>query len=226
MGFGDVVQSLPPTAEGLRAWFSIPFAPEKALHASTILSAEVKALVAKPQPTAACTVDDVRAEGWWFMLGGGAGFIHLNGEYYRGQETGGSDTQTRIVPEKGILKDFMESLDLVGLRCFNGLGGIPAGAIASAIAEPGRQYAVYLFHDKNDGQWGAHYVVTPGKFEDTLALTSVPSGEYGLEWIDPATGKVKRTESRTHSGGSFQVAAPPYTMDVALRMRRSAAPAK
>ena len=54
------------------------------------------------------TVDDVRAEGWWFMLGGGAGFIHLNGEYYRGQETGGLDTKTRIAPEKKILRDFME----------------------------------------------------------------------------------------------------------------------
>ena len=150
------------------------------------------------------TVDDVRVEGWWFMLGGGAGFIHLNGEYYRGQETGGSDTQTRIVPEKKILKDFMESLDLVGLHRFTGLGGIPAGAFASAIAEPGRQYAVYLFHGKNDGQWGAHYVVTRGAFEDTLTLSSVPSGEYALEWIDPTTGKVKRTESRTHSGGNFQ----------------------
>ena len=172
------------------------------------------------------TVDDVRVEGWWFMLGGGAGFIHLNGEYYRGQETGGPDTQTRIVPEKMILRDFMESLDLVGLRRFTGLGGIPAGAIASAIAEPGRQYAVYLFHGKNDGQWGAHYGVTPGKFEDTLTLISVPAGQYGLQWIEPATGKVMRTETKTHSGGTFRVATPPYTVDVALRMRRAAAPAK
>ena len=61
------------------------------------------------------TVDDVRAEGWWFMLGGGAGCISLNGEYYRGQETGGSDTQSRIVPEKKILRDFMDSLNLVGV---------------------------------------------------------------------------------------------------------------
>ncbi|MCX6301068.1 MAG: DUF4038 domain-containing protein, partial [Bacteroidia bacterium] len=37
-------------------------------------------------------VDAVRVEGWWFMLGGGAGCINLNGEFYRGQESGGINT--------------------------------------------------------------------------------------------------------------------------------------
>ena len=36
----------------------------------------------------AYTADAVRIEGWWFMLGGGAGNINLNGEYYRGNESG------------------------------------------------------------------------------------------------------------------------------------------
>lgn len=31
-------------------------------------------------------VDAIRLEGWWFMLGGGAGCINLNGEFHRGQE--------------------------------------------------------------------------------------------------------------------------------------------
>ena len=52
------------------------------------------------------TADDVRVEGWWFMLDGGAGFINLNGEYHRGCESGGKDTQALIVPQKRILKDF------------------------------------------------------------------------------------------------------------------------
>jgi hypothetical protein len=103
------------------------------------------------------TADDVRAEGWWFMLSGGADCIYLNGEYYRGQETGGSDTHDRIVPERKILRDFMESLDLAGLARFTGVGGVPTDAFASAIAEPGRQYALDLFHGKNDDQWGAHF---------------------------------------------------------------------
>ena len=32
------------------------------------------------------TADAVRLEGWWFLLGGGAGVINLNGEFHRGQE--------------------------------------------------------------------------------------------------------------------------------------------
>ena len=114
----------------------------------------------------------------------------------------------------------------MGLRRFTGLGGVPVDAFASAIAEPGRQYALYLFHGKNDGQWGAHYVVTRGTYQDTLTLNSVPARNYSLEWIEPATGKFMRTEIKAHNGGNFQVETPPYTMDVALRMRRSAAPKK
>src|SRR5512139_2275207 len=107
------------------------------------------------------TVDDVRIEGWWFLLGGGAGTINLNGEYHRGQETGGPDTRERIVPQRKVLKDFVESFALASMERFAGVDGVPAGAFASALAEPGRQYALYLFHAKDDGQWGAHFVATP-----------------------------------------------------------------
>ena len=45
-------------------------------------------------------VDAIRLEGWWFMLGGGAGCINLNGEFRRGQESGGINTQSYIVPQR------------------------------------------------------------------------------------------------------------------------------
>ena len=75
--------------------------------------------------TGAYTVDDIRLEGWWFMLRGGAGFINLNGEYRHGQETGGKSTQTIIVPQKKILLDFMNSLNLAGLNAFHRFRGCP-----------------------------------------------------------------------------------------------------
>jgi hypothetical protein len=167
------------------------------------------------------TVDDVRVEGWWFMVGGGAGFINLNGEYYRGHETGGPDTQNCIVPQKKVLRDFMEGLNLVSLQRFTGVTSLPAGVIASAIADPGRQYAVYLFHGTYDSQWGAHFVATPGSFDDRFTLTGVPRGDYTLEWIDPATGAVKRTETKSHNAGDLAITTGPYTTDIALRMKRS-----
>ena len=170
------------------------------------------------------TVDDIRVEGWWFMVGGGAGCINLNGEYHRGQETGGPDTQTRIVPQKKVLKDFIESLDLAGLRRFTDLSGVPAGAIASAVAEPGKQYALYLFHGRDDGKWGAHFMLSSGAYEDTITMKGVPAGDYVLEWVDPSTGTTKQTEAKTHGGGDLALKTPPYAVDVALRMRRKASP--
>ena len=124
------------------------------------------------------TVDDVRVEGWWFLVGGGAGTINLNGEYHRGQERGGVDTRERIVPQRKTLKDFVEGFDLTSMARFDGVVGVPAGAFASALAEPGKQYALYLFHAKGDGQWGAHFVATPGTYRDTVTLKAVPAGRY------------------------------------------------
>ena len=65
--------------------------------------------------------DDVRLEGWWFLLGGGAGIINLNSEYHRGQPAGGPDTRERILPQRRILKTFMETLDLETIARFEGV---------------------------------------------------------------------------------------------------------
>ena len=67
-------------------------------------------------------VDDVRLEGWWFLLSGGAGVINLNGEYHRGQESGSADTRNQIVPQRRVLKNFVDSLDLTSISRFTGLG--------------------------------------------------------------------------------------------------------
>jgi hypothetical protein len=169
------------------------------------------------------SVEDVRLEGWWFMLNGGAGVINLNGEYHRGQETGGADTRERIVPQRKILKDFVESLDLTSVARFDGLSNIPAGSIAGALANPGKQYAVYLFHGKEDGQWGAHFVGVPGSYRDTFTLNAVPAGRYRLEWIDPMGGKLKESKRLNWRGGDLRVTTPTYALDVALRMRATSA---
>ena len=165
------------------------------------------------------TVDDVRVEGWWFLVGGGAGTINLNGEYHRGQERGGADTRERIVPQRKVLKHFVEGFDLTSMARFDGVAGVPAGAFASALAEPGKQYALYLFHATGDGKWGAHYVATPGRYRDTVTLKAVPAARYRLEWVDPASGAVKVSESLHWKGGDLTLTTPMYSIDVALRMR-------
>ncbi len=165
------------------------------------------------------TTEDVRVEGWWFMLRGGAGFINLNGEYYRGQESGGKDTQAAIVPQKKILKDFISSFTLAGMTRFTDFSGIPPDAFASAIAERGRQYAFYMFHGTNDGEWGAHFTAKSGTYRDTITLKAIPRGAYRLEWIDPATGTTLRTDKISWAGGDLTIETPEYSLDVALRLR-------
>lgn len=165
-------------------------------------------------------VDAIRLEGWWFMLGGGAGCINLNGEFFRGQESGGINTQTYIVPQKKVLKDFMESFDLVGLSRFTDFSGKPSDAFCNILAENGKQYALYIFHGAYEGDWGAHFIPTPGNFQDTLILNEIPAGNYFLEWIEPSTGSVKNSEKLSWAGGNLTLKTPMYSLDAAMRLRK------
>jgi hypothetical protein len=163
-------------------------------------------------------VDDVRLEGWWFLLGGGAGVINLNGEFHRGRETGGPATREQILPQRKILREFFDRLDLATLARFDGLGGIPPGARAAALATPGRQYALYLFHANEDGQWGAHFIAAPGNYRESITLKAVPAGRYHAEWIDPGTGASLATKAIAWPGGDLPLNTPAYKIDVALRL--------
>jgi hypothetical protein len=164
------------------------------------------------------TADAVRLEGWWFLLGGGAGVINLNGEYHRGQEGGGADTRERILPERKALRDFVEGLDLSSVSRFGGVTGLPSGTLASALAAPGKQYAVYLFRAREEEEWGSHFVPAPGVGRDGVTLRAVPSGAYRLEWIAPASGAALGTETIDWAGGDLRATTPLYSLDVALRM--------
>jgi hypothetical protein len=165
-------------------------------------------------------VDAIRVEGWWFMLGGGAGCINLNGELYRGHETGGMKTQTQIIPQKKLLKDFMNSLDFVRMSRFGSYTGLPADVISSALAESGKQYAFYIFHGAFEGEWGAHFMISSGNWRDSLILNAVPAGTYTAEWIDPASGTVKNSENVNSENGKIRLITPPYFIDIALRIRK------
>jgi hypothetical protein len=165
-------------------------------------------------------VDAVRLEGWWFMLGGGAGCINLNGEYHRSQEDGGTNTKSIIVPQKRILLNFMNSLNLEGLTRFNDFSGIPSDAFCSILSDNKKQFALYLFHGTYESEWGAHFIPATGNYQDSPVLNKVPAGNYKLEWIDPSSGSVKQSENIRWSGGDLTLKTPGYTLDIAMRMVR------
>jgi len=162
--------------------------------------------------------DAVRLEGWWFMLSGGAGNINLNGEFFRGQETGGPITQKQIVPQRKVLKEFMKSLDLINLSPFTGFSGVPADAICKALAKPGQQYAFYLFHGAPESEWGSHFTGKAGNYRETISINTVPEGKYQIEWIEPVSGKVIQTENLSCKGGNLDLKTPEYKLDIALRI--------
>lgn len=162
------------------------------------------------------TADAVRLEGWWYMLSGGAGCINLNGEYFRGHETGGEITQKQIVPQRKALINFMNQLDLNGLTQFTNFSGTPDSAFCKALAKPGKQYALYLFHASFEDGWGAHFTPQPGNYLDTLVLNKIPAGNYLKEWIDPISGKVISSEKLNWKGGNMPLITPRYRIDLAF----------
>ncbi|MCX7825161.1 MAG: hypothetical protein N2689_06345 [Verrucomicrobiae bacterium] len=155
-----------------------------------------------------------RMEGWEFTLAGGGLYNNLDYSFTVGHEDGtftlppkqpggGSPALRRQLK---VLRDFIHSFDFVRMKPDNSFikGGVPDGARATALAEPGRQYAVYVF----------------GGTHATLAL-DIPAGEYRAEWVNTRTGKTDKAETVKHAGGNSTFASPPYAEDIALRLRRT-----
>jgi len=102
---------------------------------------------------------------------------------------------------------------------FKDFSGTPAGAFCNGLAECGKQYVFYLFHGDYENGWNLHFMPKPGNYQDTLTLNNMPAGKYKIEWIDPASGLVKNTETMNCSGGSLLIKTPLYSIDIAARIR-------
>jgi hypothetical protein len=154
-----------------------------------------------------------RTDAWEFMLAGGAAYSHLDYSFAVGHERGtfpftkspggGGEALRR---QLAILKRFIESFDFIRMQPDRGVikGGVPDGGAAWALVEPGRQYAVYI-------RGGAAARLT----------LDIPPGRYRAEWVNPRTGATDKTETLRHAGGELSLESPPYSEDIALRVRRT-----
>ncbi len=154
-----------------------------------------------------------RAEGWDFILAGGAVYSNLDYSFTVEHPDGTAKVTTSpggggpsLRKQLRILKDFIEGFDFIKMRPDNSVikGGIPAKATARALVERGKAYAVYV----------------KGGTKAELVL-ELPKGTYRAEWIDTKTGEVARREMFQHGGGNRTVASPEYREDIALRLRRA-----
>jgi len=164
-----------------------------------------------------------RTGAWDFFVASGGIFSNLDYSYSCQHPDGTAVVTTspggggpELRRQLKILKEFMESFDLVKMRPDNGVirGGSASAPIvgnppearmsARVLAEPGRAYAIYL----------------KGGTQAELSL-NLPAGNYKAEWINTKTGKVEKPEVIDHTGGERKISSPPYSEDIALRIRWS-----
>lgn len=152
-----------------------------------------------------------RTEGWDFILAGGALYNNLDysftakhpdGTFRDHKSPGGGSVALRC--QLRILKDFVHGFNFLRMAPDNNVikGGIPAKATARALVEPGKQYAVYI----------------KGGPGEELRL-ELPEGTYVVEWLNPKTGKIDRSETLKHAGGVAALRSPEYTEDIALSVK-------
>jgi len=155
-----------------------------------------------------------RMEGWRFILAGGSLYNNLDYSFTDRNEKGtfkfpstqpggGSDS---LRWQLSYLKRFMEGFNFIKMRPDSSLirKASLRPAEASVLAEPGKQYAVYIY-----GQ-------LPATFELML-----PTGSYDLLWLDTKTGIYKNAQVARSSNGKVTISAPAYTADIALRIVRN-----
>jgi len=193
-------------------------------------------------------VDGSRVHAWPFLLAGGTGCLEFNDDF-DSQAPAGRERTAQILLQRGILKKFMESLDYTRMSHFTGFSGINPIAIrdatpmqtggtgprslrddlarqawGTAIAEKGKQYALYMSHSyvtfaRMGGGGPGFYKVVPGAYTETVTLKDIPANTYTVEWVNPSDGAVVRGETVRHLGGDFLLQTPGYTIDIAMRMK-------
>jgi hypothetical protein len=120
---------------------------------------------------------------------------------------------------------FMHSLDFVKMTKYTEFRVADSEALARAIDEPGKQYALYVFHgsrkweDWSQGQTASRFNVNANSFTDRVTL-KVPPGVYRVEWVNPSSGAVIASTSLDSRGGDTVLETPRYHVDIALRMKR------
>jgi hypothetical protein len=157
-----------------------------------------------------------RVEAWEFIIGGGAGFNHLNGLFSTINPSAVNSGNEPVLQALQNLMNFIDRFDLIRMHPDPAFieGDLPDGAFIRGINEPGKQYAVYLHHSKNTN---LKYIVQPGDYHDRLSL-KIPPGNYRAEWVDPASGRTLHQEQFVHTEGSRIFTTPNYAIDIALSM--------
>jgi hypothetical protein len=179
-----------------------------------------------------------RVQAWDFIIAGGAVYNNLDYSFSvehpagtlvpDGKTPGGGSPALRR--QLRVLTEFMRGCNFITMSPQESVisRGVPEGATARVLADPGRDYAIYIHH----GRPGfSHNSATPSprprplyavsSEEQQLSLLCVlPTGSYEARWIDTKTGRLEKAEKFKSTGKQHILASPPYREDIALRIRR------
>ena len=153
--------------------------------------------------------DDVyRQQAWNFILAGGGVFNNLDYSFYPGFEdgTGPNDApgggSAVLRAQLKILQEFMSGFDFIRMQPDFNIVVLAPGVLSRTLAEPGKQYAVYL----SGG-------------EQCDLIVNLPNGRYRAEWVNTKTGVIDKQEQFDHTGGRITLKSPDFKHDIALRIK-------
>lgn len=154
-----------------------------------------------------------RTDAWDFVMAGGGLYNHLDYSFTVAHPDGTAPV-TDPTPGGGgpslraslaIVKAFIQRFDFVKMQPHNEIvkGGVPDGATARVLAEPGHAYAIYV-------KGGTHADLT----------LELPAGHYHAEWVNTHTGTTDKTEDVSLQDGKVTLTSPTYVEDIALRIAK------
>jgi hypothetical protein len=158
-----------------------------------------------------------RKEGWEFLLAGGGLYNNLDysftsvapdGTYKPGPKSPGGGSPA-FRQQLSFLKDFMQRLDFVRMKPASDLlgGSLPSRVRVHALAETGKQYALYIYNSNHPQQTAP------------MSLTlNLPAGRYRITYVAPETGRKQKKKLR-HSGGLATLTTPAFGADLGVIIR-------
>lgn len=160
---------------------------------------------------------DRRREAWAFLLSGGAGYDNLDPSFATDDPTGsgrvaqadGTYDCRDVRSQLGILKRFMDGLDLVHFRPNPQLLQTWVGSASETwygMEHPDKAYVVYF----KGGE-------APRK---TSFAMDVPKGRWRIRWFTPRDGNLQENPSALESSGVWLGETPAFTEDLVLWLTR------
>lgn len=155
--------------------------------------------------------DYYRRQAWEFLLAGGGLYNNLDYSFCVGHEDGTFPVKaptpggggTMLRQQLRLLADFLRLFDYIRMKPARDLikGGVPKQVAFHVLAEPGKQYAVYL-----------------GSTEGVTLQIDLPKGTYEGEWVDAVSGRHVDLSRLDHPGGTALIKPPGFGQDSALRL--------